>query len=104
MKLQIATGNSRMEKRWNNVEMELDEFIERISHTIRTAETMEQYMKMTKAKQDAIKDVGGFVGGRLKGGRRKKDCVEFRIIIQTGGERGIPCGGCALCHVGDHGV
>ena len=81
MKLQIATGNSRMEKRWNNVEMELDEFIERISHTIRTAETVEQYMKMTKAKQDAIKDVGGFVMGKLKGGRRKKDCVEFRSAL-----------------------
>ena len=24
MRIQIATGNSRMEKRWNNVEMELD--------------------------------------------------------------------------------
>ena len=27
MKLYISTGNSRMEKRWNNVEMELDEFM-----------------------------------------------------------------------------
>ena len=90
MKLQIATGNSRMEKRWNNVEMELDEFIERISHTIRTAETVEQYMKMTKAKQDAIKDVGGFVGGRLKGGRRKKDCVEYRVIITLDIDHAVP--------------
>ena len=90
MKLQIATGNSRMEKRWNNVEIELDEFIERISHTIRTAETVEQYMKMTKAKQDAIKDVGGFVGGRLKGGRRKKDCVEYRIIITLDIDHAVP--------------
>ena len=90
MRIQIATGNSRMEKRWNNVEMELDEFIERISHTIRTAETVEQYMKMTKAKQDAIKDVGGFVGGRLKGGRRKKDCVEFRIIITLDIDHAVP--------------
>ena len=81
MKLYISTGNSRMEKRWNNVEMELDEFIGRISHTIRTAETVEQYVKMTKAKQDAIKDVGGFVMGKLKGGRRKKDCVEFRSAL-----------------------
>lgn len=90
MRIQIATGNSRMEKRWNNVEMELDEFIGRISHTIRTAETVEQYMKMTKAKQDAIKDVGGFVGGRLKGGRRKKDCVEFRIIITLDIDHAVP--------------
>ncbi len=90
MKIQIATGNSRMEKRWNNVEMGLDEFIERISHTIRTAETVEQYMKMTKAKQDAIKDVGGFVMGKLKGGRRKKDCVEFRSALTLDMDHAAP--------------
>jgi len=53
MKLYISTGNSRMEKRWNNVEMELDEFINRISHTIRTAETVEQYMN-TVAKAAGV--------------------------------------------------
>jgi len=90
MKITIATGNSRMEKRWNNVEMEFDEFIERISHTIRTAETVEQYVKMTKAKQDAIKDVGGFVMGKLKGGRRKKDCVEFRSALTLDMDHAVP--------------
>ena len=78
MKLFISTGNSRMEKRWNGREMELEEFIQRISTTIRTSETAEQYRKLSKAKQDDIKDVGGFVLGKLKGGRRKKDCVAFR--------------------------
>ena len=90
MKIQIATGNSRMEKRWNNVEMEFEEFRERISHTIRTAETVEQYVKMTKAKQDAIKDVGGFVMGKLKGGRRKKDCVEFRSALTLDMDHAVP--------------
>lgn len=78
MKLFISTGNSRMEKHWNGREMELKEFIQRISTTIRTSETVEQYRKLSKAKQDGIKDVGGFVLGKLKGGRRKKDCVVFR--------------------------
>lgn len=81
MKLYISTGNSRMEKRWNGAEMELEEFIRRISQTIRTAETVEQYRKLSKAKQDSIKDVGGFVMGKLKGGRRKKDCVVFRSAL-----------------------
>ena len=58
MKLFISTGNSRMEKKWNGMEMELEDFRERISHTIRTAETVEQYRKLSKAKQDDIKDVG----------------------------------------------
>lgn len=78
MRLFVSTGNSRMEKRWNGVELELEEFVRRISSTIRTSETVEQYRKLPKAKQDAIKDVGGFVLGKLKGGRRKKDCVVFR--------------------------
>lgn len=81
MKLFVSTGNSRMEKRWNGAEMELDEFIQRISTTIRTSETVEQYRKLSKAKQDDIKDVGGFVLGKLKGGRRKKDCVLFRSAL-----------------------
>lgn len=78
MRFFVSTGNSRMEKRWNDTEMELEEFIQRISNTIRTSETVEQYRKLSKAKQDDIKDVGGFVLGKLKGGRRKKDCVVFR--------------------------
>lgn len=81
MKLFVSTGNSRMEKRWNGTELELEEFIQRISHTIRTSETVEQYRKLSKAKQDDIKDVGGFVLGKLKGGRRKKDCVMFRSAL-----------------------
>ena len=74
MKIAVSTGNSRMEKKWNLKEMELSEFRDRISQTIRTSETMEQYRKMSKAQQDDVKDVGGYVLGRLKGGRRKKDC------------------------------
>lgn len=78
MKLYVSTGNSRMEKVWNGQEMELEAFRDRISVTFKTSETVEQYRKMSKAKQDDIKDVGGFVLGRLKGGRRKKDCVISR--------------------------
>ena len=37
--------------------------------------------EMKKSQQDDIKDVGGFVLGRLKGGRRKKDCVISRSAL-----------------------
>lgn len=81
MKIAVSTGNSRMEKKWNLKEMEISEFRDRISQTIRTSETMEQYRKMSKAHQDDVKDVGGYVLGRLKGGRRKKDCVLSRSAL-----------------------
>ena len=57
MKIAVSTGNSRMDKKWNLTEMELEDFRERISKTQRTAETMEQYRKMKKSQQDDIKDV-----------------------------------------------
>lgn len=78
MKMYVSTGNSRMEKAWNGQEMELEAFRDRISVTYTTSETVEQYRKMSKAMQDNIKDVGGFVLGRLRDGRRKKDCVVSR--------------------------
>jgi putative DNA primase/helicase len=78
MKLFISTGNSRKEKHWNGSEIDVEELRERLANTICTSETVEQYRKLSKARQDDIKDVGGFVLGKLKGGRRKKDCVEYR--------------------------
>lgn len=81
MKIRLCTGNSRMEKTWNLLEMEIEDFRDRIVTTHRTAETVEQYKKLPKAKQDEIKDVGGFVLGTLKGGRRKKDCVLTRSAL-----------------------
>lgn len=81
MKLYVSIGNSRMEKKWNGQEMEVSDFINRISHTHRTAETIEQYKKMSKGQQDSIKDVGGFILGKLKGGRRKKENVVSRSAI-----------------------
>ncbi len=78
MTITLSVGNSRMEKKWRAVTMELDEFRDRIFATTRTAETVAEYKKMTKAQQDGIKDIGGFVLGTLKGGRRKKETVLTR--------------------------
>lgn len=90
MMIRLSTGNSRMEKKWNLVEMELSEFRERISTTHRTSETVEQYRKMNKAQQDSIKDVGGFVLGSLKDGRRKKETVLTRSGLTLDMDYGTP--------------
>jgi len=79
--LTIATGRNRMEKDWKNREMLWSELVSRLSQTNRTGETFAEYMKLTKPQQDQIKDVGGFVGGSLKGGRRKTEAVVWRQVI-----------------------
>ena len=76
--MKIAYGNSRMEKRWKNHEISWDDFCKRVSTTQTTTETVEEYRKMTKPQQDAVKDVGGFVGGHLRDGRRKTGTVLCR--------------------------
>ena len=86
----ISIGNSRMDKKYNGLEMSYEEFISCLSKTKYTAETMAQFKKLSKGKQDDIKDVGGFVLGKLKGGRRKKDCVIFRSAITLDMDYGTP--------------
>ena len=81
MKLTIATANSRRDKIWKNKEVTWAEFIDRVKTTIRTSESMAEYKKLPKANQDEVKDVGGFVGGRLKAGKRKTGCVEHRSML-----------------------
>ena len=77
----IAIGNSRRDKVFKNVDITWEQFLNKVSKTIRTVETVDEYGKMNKAKKDDIKDVGGFVGGKLKDGRRSKDSVEFRSML-----------------------
>lgn len=60
---------------------------ERLKVTIRTPESAEEYAKMNKAQRDQAKDHGGFVGGVLKGGRRKIDTVESRSMLSLDGDR-----------------
>lgn len=79
--LSIATGRSRKETSWKNREMSWLELVNKLGQTVRTHETYEEYKKLSKAKQDEIKDVGGFVGGTLKGGRRKQDSVVWRQLV-----------------------
>lgn len=86
----LSVGNSRMDKKYNGLEMTYEEFISRLSKTTYTAETMEQFKKLPKGKQDDIKDVGGFVLGKLKGGRRKKECVISRSAVTLDMDYGTP--------------
>ena len=79
--MKIAYGNSRMDKNWKNTDISWEDFCSRVKTTQRTTETVEEYRKMRKGGQDSIKDVGGFVGGHLKDGRRKKGNVLSRSML-----------------------
>lgn len=77
----IAVASSRRSTSWKNKTMTWKEIIDRISTPKETAETYSEYMAMSKDKQDAIKDKGGFVGGKLREGKRRKGYVEHRELL-----------------------
>jgi putative DNA primase/helicase len=79
--MKIAYGDSRLSKRWVNKITTFGELCERFKTTRRTTETVSEYKKFSKDRRDGIKDVGGYVLGHLKTGRRKKDTVESRSGI-----------------------
>lgn len=79
--LQMATGRSRKEKCWKNKSTTWSVFLHKLEEPIHTRETFAEYTGMPKEERDKIKDVGGFVGGTLKGGQRKSDAVESRHIL-----------------------
>lgn len=81
MKFCIATGGSRKEKHWKNIEITWPEFLDRVKDTRRTGETLAEFKELSKEEQGEIKDVGGFVGGRLKDGSRKCSSVEGRSML-----------------------
>lgn len=80
-RITISTGSSRLSKSWAPVSFMWSEFVNRLSIPQRTAETFEAYQKLSKAEKGRLKDVGGFVGGTLKGPQRKSDAVTGRDLV-----------------------
>lgn len=76
----LATGHSRMSKKWRNRHWQWSELLQRCSETQRTNETAAEYAKMSREEQSNVKDVGGFVGGYLSGGVRKNTNVLYRSV------------------------
>lgn len=80
-KLLIAVGRSRKSAQWQNKELNWSELLDKFATTTRTRETAAEYAALPKGERDTIKDVGGFVGGYLKNGRRSNASVVNRCLV-----------------------
>ena len=79
--MRISIGKSRKDTRWKVVDITWEKLCADLSKTRRTAETMAEYKAMSKDERSAVKDIGGFVGGIVEGGRRTKANVKTRTLI-----------------------
>ena len=80
-KLLIAVGRSRKSTQWQNKEFNWSELLDKLAQTTRTRETVAEYAALPKGERDNIKDVGGFVGGYLKNGKRNNASVVNRCLV-----------------------
>jgi predicted P-loop ATPase len=85
--LHIAYGNSCYAKTWTNKTTTFEDLCTRLSETIRTTESVEEYPKIPKAERDRIKDKGGFVAGQLKNNRRRRENVVSRSMLAFDADR-----------------
>lgn len=79
--IEIATGFSVNTKVWKNTKARWSKLVAKLSEATRTNETYSQFMHANKSDQSKIKDVGGFVGGFLDKGLRRKSSVAHKQLI-----------------------
>ena len=95
-KITITTGSSRKASQWNAQQLRWSELVAKLATPMRGTETLEEYLKLPKPKQDSLKDVGGYVAGTLEGRQRKASAVTGREVvtldmdnIAPGGTQGV---------------
>ena len=81
IKFDLAVGVSAGSKSWKNKKYTWSEFVQRLSEEHKTPETYKEYMAFSKADQGKIKDVGGYVAGYLRGGKRGIKNVVHRQVL-----------------------
>jgi putative DNA primase/helicase len=79
--IDMAEGRHRRETTWKNKTHLWSHLVNKLSSTHRTIETHAEYLAAKKSRQDEIKDIGGFVGGYLDKGRRRKGSVVHRQLV-----------------------
>lgn len=80
--LKFAHATTRLAKTWTNEYTTWPHFLTRLQHPYTGAETHTEFANLPKTRQGEIKDAhGGFVGGHLDHGQRKKNSVHSRSLI-----------------------
>lgn len=72
---------SRMSKNWQNMSGTWDQFVKNLSQTYRTPETYHEYKTGPVENKDLAKDKGGFVGGTVADGLRRKHTIIKRTMV-----------------------
>lgn len=79
--LKISAASSRKATQWQTQELLWSALIQKLSVPVKTPELLAEYKSLPKSRQDEIKDVGGYVGGELKDGKRRNGYALNRCLV-----------------------
>ena len=79
--LAISTAPSRTSIQWTNARTDQLALLEKAYNPVVIDATTAEYHALPKAKKDELKDVGGYVSGHLRHGRRKKGHVHLKSFL-----------------------
>ena len=79
--LTISIGESRRSTHWVPKTITWERLCKKLQTPKITDETVAEYAAMTKEQRSEIKDVGGYVGGRIEGGNRKAGSITDRQLV-----------------------
>lgn len=88
----LSVAGSRKAIVWKPQKMMWSDFIIKVSQPLISPETLQEYKALPKAQQDNLKDVGGYVGGSLKDGRRRNWHLLERSLITLDADNIAPGG------------
>ena len=86
----ISTGKSRHDTAWKAENITWQELTDRLRTPCKTPEAYSEYRRMSAQDKADRKDVGGFVGGKLRGSRRKSEDVLSRCLITLDADSAYP--------------
>ena len=90
MKIEITTFRNRRISQGKVESWSWEELKERLKTPVITEESIDEYRAMTNEQRTDVKDVGGFVGGRMTGGKRNKNALENRSLLTIDADDATP--------------
>jgi len=77
----ISVGESKHSTNWVPKEITWEQLCKKLQTPVITDETVSEYAAMSKEQRGNIKDVGGYVGGRIEGKNRKAGTITDRQLV-----------------------
>lgn len=79
--IEIAVAYTAQARKWNNKKLSWGDFLEKLKQPIVKDVNFKTFRNLPKKDAAKIKDVGGYVGGYLRGGKRSPSNVSYRQLL-----------------------